>query len=71
MQITPSIPDEAQEYFRASEAASYLKISESQLSKLRMKPNRSRGPKFANIAGCIVYRRQDLDCWIASKIVAD
>ena len=59
-----------QEHFRASEAAAYLKISESQLSKLRMKQNRSRGPRFANVAGCIVYRRIDLDEWIKSKIVS-
>jgi len=56
--------------FRAPEAAVYLKVSESQLSKLRMKQNRSRGPKFANIAGCIVYRRSDLDEWIKAKIVS-
>lgn len=60
-----------EEVFRPSDAAAYLKISQSQLSKLRMKPNRTRGPKFAVIAGCIVYRRQDLDDWIASKIVTD
>lgn len=62
--------EEVQEYYRAAEAAAYLKISESQLSKLRMKQNRARGPKFANIAGCIVYRRVDLDAWITSKIVS-
>ena len=55
---------------RAPDAAAYLKISESQLSKLRMKVNRSRGPKFANVAGCILYRRVDLDAWISSKIVS-
>lgn len=62
--------DELREYYRAAEAAAYLKISESQLSKLRMQKNRARGPKFANIAGCILYRRVDLDAWILSKIVS-
>lgn len=70
MQANPTKGDEVQEYLRSSEAASYLKISESQLSKLRMKKNRSRGPKFANIAGCVLYRRVDLDEWILSKIVS-
>lgn len=59
-----------QEIFRAPDAAAYLKISESQLSKLRMKVNRARGPKFAIVAGCILYRRTDLDAWISSKIVS-
>ena len=62
--------NETEKHFRASEAAAYLKISESQLSKLRMKQNRSRGPRFANLAGCIVYRRIDLDDWIKSKIIS-
>ena len=62
--------EELQENYRAAEAAAYLKISESQLSKLRMKQNRARGPKFANIAGCILYRRIDLDEWVKSKIVS-
>lgn len=59
-----------QEIFRAPDAAAYLRISESQLSELRMKANRRRGPKFANVAGCILYRRADLDAWISSKIVS-
>lgn len=70
MHSDPKQSDKTQAYFRASEAAFYLKISESQLSKLRMKKNRSRGPKYASIAGCILYRRTDLDAWISSKIVS-
>lgn len=62
--------EETQEHYRPPEAAAYLKISESQLSKLRMKQNRFRGPKFANVAGCILYRRVDLDDWVKSKIVS-
>jgi hypothetical protein len=63
-----SVQDHDQEYLRTPDAAIYLKISESQLNKLRMKKNRARGPKFANIAGCILYRRVDLDDWIVSKL---
>lgn len=69
MHSEEKIPDEHQ-IFRTPDAAAYLKISESQLSKLRMKVNRGRGPKFANVAGCILYRRIDLDAWISSKIVS-
>ncbi|MEP3895179.1 hypothetical protein [uncultured Litoreibacter sp.] len=62
--------EELQEHYRPPEAAAYLKISESQLSKLRMKQNRVRGPRFANVAGCILYRRVDLDDWVKSKIIS-
>jgi hypothetical protein len=55
-------------HLRAPQAADYLKISESQLSKLRMKVNRGRGPNFAILAGCEVYRRCDLDKWVKSKL---
>lgn len=58
------------ENLRPKKAAEYSGVSESKLAKLRMKGNRSEGPRFSKIAGCVVYRRPDLDEWIAANIVA-
>ncbi|RYH08829.1 helix-turn-helix domain-containing protein [Tropicimonas sp. IMCC6043] len=55
--------------FRPAEAAAYLGVSQSQLAKLRMESNRHKGPAFAKVAGCVVYRRADLDAWIAANMV--
>lgn len=49
---------------RPQEAARYTGLSESTLAKLRMRDNRSKGPCFLKISGCIVYRRSDLDRWM-------
>ena len=57
------------EYFRPSEAARYVGVSESTLAKLRMQGKRADGPKFAKINGCVIYRRTDLDAWIDSCFV--
>jgi len=54
---------------RPAEAALYTGLSESTLAKLRMRHNRSDGPKFAKINGCVIYRRVDLDRWIESCTV--
>ncbi|MDF0603991.1 helix-turn-helix domain-containing protein [Psychromarinibacter sp. C21-152] len=50
-------------------AAKYLGVSDSKLAKLRMEPNRHLGPRFIKAAGCIVYRRSDLDDWLESHLV--
>ena len=57
------------EIFRPPQAAEYLGISESKLAKLRMKANRADGPRFSKIAGCIIYRRANLDTWVDSNVV--
>ncbi len=55
--------------FRPPEAASYVGVSTSHLAKLRMKTNRGKGPAFAKVAGCVVYRRTDLDKWLADNLI--
>lgn len=54
---------------RPPEAAFYTGISLSKLAKLRMKPFRHLGPKFIRVAGCIIYRKSDLDAWLNAHIV--
>lgn len=56
-------------YFRPPMAAEYVSISESKLAKLRMASTRHLGPKFMKVAGCVVYRRDDLDIWLAAHLV--
>jgi hypothetical protein len=54
---------------RPTDAALYTGLSESTLAKLRMRHNRSCGPSFLKISGCVVYRRHDLDKWMDSHSV--
>lgn len=53
---------------RPRKAAAYLGISKSKLAKMRMKASKHEGPPFAKVAGVILYRKVDLDCWVASKL---
>lgn len=55
---------------RPAEAADYIGLSVSKLAKLRMQANRHDGPPFVKICGCIVYRRADLDAWLATHLVS-
>lgn len=57
------------EYMRPAEAATYTGVSESTLAKLRMRSKRKFGPKFAKMNGCVIYRRTDLDEWIANNTI--
>ncbi len=54
---------------RPSEAAAYTGVSLSHLAKLRMEINRGKGPAYAKVAGCVVYRRTDLDQWLADNMI--
>jgi hypothetical protein len=63
--IGSTFPD----HMRPSLAAQYSGISMSTLAKLRMRHNRHRGPKFAKMSGCVVYRRGDLDAWLEANLV--
>lgn len=56
-------------HLRPREAARYLGLSESKLAKLRMASNRALGPRFIKLAGCVVYRREDLDAWVDAHVV--
>ena len=58
------------ENMRAAQASRYTGVSESKLAKLRMPQNRKDGPAYSKVAGCIVYRRADLDEWLAKHVVS-
>lgn len=49
-------------------AASYLSLSESLLAKMRMKCDARSGPRFVRVGKAIIYRRTDLDAWLASRV---
>ncbi|HBZ45319.1 MAG TPA: DNA-binding protein [Maritimibacter sp.] len=51
---------------RPARAAQYTGVSKSHLAKLRM---RGEGPTYAKVAGCVVYRRADLDAWLQDNLV--
>ncbi|WP_141134906.1 helix-turn-helix domain-containing protein [Tropicimonas sediminicola] len=56
-------------YLRPAVAAQYLGISTSKLAKLRLRHNRANGPAFVKLAGCVLYRREDLDEWLNQHLV--
>ena len=55
-------------HMRPREAARYLGLAESTLAKLRMR-GRSGGPGFCRVGGAVIYRRSDLDAWLAANVV--
>ncbi|SFG68892.1 hypothetical protein SAMN04488039_1011674 [Sulfitobacter dubius] len=54
---------------RPSEAAHYTGVSLSHLAKLRMQINHGKGPTYSKVAGCVVYRKVDLDKWLADNLI--
>ncbi|WP_212635184.1 helix-turn-helix transcriptional regulator [Aliiruegeria lutimaris] len=56
------------QYLRPRQAAEYLGISESTLAKLRMRNNRTKGPRFASTGSLVIYRKNDLDIWVNDLI---
>jgi predicted DNA-binding transcriptional regulator AlpA len=60
----PALFDE--EYYRAKDAAAYLRTSPSTLAKRRLY---GTGPRFCRIGRAIRYRKSDLDEFMASSAV--
>ena len=56
------------ENMQPAAAAQYLGLSASLLAKMRMKDDPRTGPPFARIGKAIIYRRTDLDTWLASRV---
>ncbi len=56
----------ASDYFTPREAATYLRTSTSTLAKLRVYGG---GPRFARWGRAIRYRREDLDAYMAARLV--
>jgi predicted DNA-binding transcriptional regulator AlpA len=55
--------------FTPRQLAGYTGLSESFFAKLRMAENRHRGPAFVKIGKAVMYRRVDVDAWLASHLV--
>lgn len=51
-------------YLTVSEAAFYLRMSESWLNKRRMHKG---GPPFARVGTRILYHRETLDLWVKER----
>jgi len=49
-----------------SEAASFLRLSERTLERLRCTGG---GPKFCKLGRRVLYLQSDLDAWVAARIV--
>jgi excisionase family DNA binding protein len=54
-------------YLGTRDAASYLSLSADTMERMRL---RGDGPAFARVGDRrIVYRREDLDAWVAARVV--
>jgi predicted DNA-binding transcriptional regulator AlpA len=49
------------------EAANYVRLSRRTLERLRVS---GLGPKFCKLSHRVLYRKSDLDLWIASRVVS-
>jgi predicted DNA-binding transcriptional regulator AlpA len=50
--------------YNQHEASVFLRLSERTLERLR---GRGGGPKYSRLGRRVVYRRADLDAWVASR----
>ena len=48
------------------EAAKYVKLGSSTLNRFRVSGG---GPRYAKLGGAVRYRKEDLDDWIAGRII--
>jgi predicted DNA-binding transcriptional regulator AlpA len=69
MQKSSAINEAWPANLRTPEAADYVGISVSKITKLRMAANRRDSPPFVKVAGCVIYRRKDLDEWLERNVV--
>jgi predicted DNA-binding transcriptional regulator AlpA len=60
------MPEDASKYMKPPEAAAYLRVSTSSLAKKRVNGD---GPKFVRWGKAIRYRRDDLDAYMAARLV--
>ena len=58
--------DQQSRLLRQAEVAEYLRLSERTLERLRVGGN---GPAFVKLGHRVLYRRADLEKWIASRVV--
>ena len=54
------------DYLKTPEAAKVSRLSVPTLERLRLKGD---GPPFIKAGKSVIYRRADLDAWLASRLV--
>ena len=63
---------EAPDYFRPKVAARFLGLGESTLAKWRLKGRPfGEGPPFLKVGKAVIYRRDELDRWLAEQAATD
>jgi predicted DNA-binding transcriptional regulator AlpA len=60
------MPEDISKYMKPRQAAAYLQVSTSALAKKRIYGD---GPKFVRWGRAIRYRREDLDTYMAARLV--
>lgn len=58
-------PDDPNTLLTAKEAAAYLRVGYSTLARFRMS---GEGPAYGRVGGTVVYRKQDLDTYVAKTL---
>ncbi|MBF0184684.1 MAG: helix-turn-helix domain-containing protein [Magnetococcales bacterium] len=53
--------------YRQAQAAEYVQLAEATLEKMRVYGN---GPRYAKLGRSVIYRKSDLDQWIADRVIA-
>lgn len=56
----------APEYLKTPEAANYTRLSVPTLERMRL---RGDGAPYVKAGKSVIYRRADLDAWLASRLV--
>lgn len=54
------------EIMNVEEAAKYVRLGVGTLNRFRVSGG---GPRYAKLGGAVRYRREDLDAWIAGRLV--
>lgn len=54
------------EIMNVEEAAKYVRLGVGTLNRFRVTGG---GPRYAKLGGAVRYRREDLDAWIAGRLV--
>ena len=67
---TPRNVGAISENMNPADTAAYIGVSVSLLAKMRMDSDPRSGPPFARIGRVIIYRRSDVDEWLAAKVDA-
>jgi predicted DNA-binding transcriptional regulator AlpA len=65
----PAKPVTDDEYLRTPAAAHYVKLSEEYLEAARCRRD-GTGPNYIKLVRAVIYRKSDLDAWMAANVHA-